>query len=453
MSNRAYTGGPGDPLYEAVVNGGVKLSDEIPIAQGADASLNMGDLSLNNFDGRLDAWRKDLWVNRTLTVLLGDTTWPRSDFRVIQTLAIAKLMPKGRDAFALKIVNKQQRLNTPITDLTLGGTGENAASMIPLAFGELHNIEPLCIDSVAMVYQVHQGAVEWIKEVRVNGVPVDFTADHTNGRFTLLVPPSGIVTCSVQGAKVGGVYLRTIAQIIKHIATVYGKDSDRFTLADIDTANFDQYDATHQQTVGLYVKDRMNVLDACNQLARSLNSVVTVSRLGKLRLYQFKLATAPTVTIDKTVYYEQTLGLLADSEVVAAVKLSYAKNWTVQSKADLGGLPEAHKEMYGQEFYEAKAFDNAIRDKYRLYTNTDPRQTLLMGQAEAEAECLRLFNLFKDPRGTFVLEATRDLVLLDPGTEVMLYGDRFDLSAGVAGVVTKVTPDFQTYRNLIEVTI
>lgn len=453
MSSGYFPGAAGDPEYLPCVTAAVKLTNEIPVSQGADASLNAGDLIIGNPDGSLDSWAKDVWVNCTLSVLIGDETWSRADFRVIQTLAVAKLVPKGRDSFSLKIVNKLQRLNTPITDAVLGGTGENADAVIPQCFGECHNVAPLCIDANNLIYRVHSGAVELIKEVRVNGVPVNFIPNHAAGTFQLTVPPPGVVTCSVQGAKVAGVYLRTIAQIIKHIATTYGKDSDRFALSDIDTANFDAYDAAHQQTVGLYVNDRMNVLDACNQLARSLNSVVTVSNMGQLRMYQYREPTVAALTLDETNYYDQSLALIDLSDVVAAVKIGYAKNWTVQDKATLGGLPEAHKDMFAKEYYEKFHNDNVIRDAYKLYFNTEPRPTLLMGEQDAQDEVDRLFSLFSNPRGTYVVEGTRELATLECGTQVILKGNRYGLEAGTLAVVTKVIQDWLTYNNQIEVTI
>jgi hypothetical protein len=43
---------------------------------------------------------------------------------------------------------------------------------------------------------------------------------------------------------------------VQRIATGFGKETDRFTLDDLDLANLAAFDAAHPQLVGLYLADR-----------------------------------------------------------------------------------------------------------------------------------------------------------------------------------------------------
>jgi hypothetical protein len=252
LSNKGYTTSPTDTpsntSYKPYIIGSIQFTETLSI--DGNASLSWGDISIDNYSGDRDSWLDDVWANRAIKVFIGDVRWKRTDFRQVFDGIVANVNTKNRETINLQVSDKMQRLNTPVTEVKLGGTTTNADQLIPLCFGECHNVTPLLINSAINQYQVHNGPIESIIEVRDNGVPVSFTPDLANGKFTLNQQPAGIVTCSVQGDKPSGVYYNDVANIVKRIVTAFGNAAQQFTLAELDTAAFAAFTTANPQPVG-----------------------------------------------------------------------------------------------------------------------------------------------------------------------------------------------------------
>jgi hypothetical protein len=145
LSNKGYTTSstdtPANTNYKPVIAGGIKFNETLSI--DGNASLSWGDIEIDNNSGDRDSWFDDVWANRAIKVFIGDVRWPRSDFRLVFDGIVAQFDTKARNRFNLKVSDKMQRLNTPVTENKLGGTTTNADKLLPLCFGECHNIEPL----------------------------------------------------------------------------------------------------------------------------------------------------------------------------------------------------------------------------------------------------------------------------------------------------------------------
>lgn len=448
LSNRAYGGG--SVPYLAIIAGGLKLTEAISL--NAEASLSAGDIEIVNADGKFDDWLDDIWVNKSIRAWVGDVRWARADFREIFNGIVADIGARSRDRLSLKLRDKFQRLNTPITDSKLGGTTPNKDLLLPLCFGECHNVTPLLSNPVTLEYQVHDGAVESIFEVRDNGVPITVAVHNETGKFTLLAAPAGAITCSVQGDKFGGVYRNTIAALVQRIATGYGKASDRFASGDLDTVNLAAFEAAHPQPVGLYIPDRMNVIEACRQLASSVGAQAISSRTGLLRLIQISFPTSATVEIRRSNQLDRTITPGDRSDVAAAVKIGYCRNWTEQPGLQTA-LPAQHKDLFASAWLSATAVDVSVQAAYKLDAQPVQRDTCLQAGTDAQAEAARDLAIRKQVRTPYQFDGTPAMMLLEVGQAVKLFSTRFGLSAGKVAVVTSLTPDWSNFHVSVEVTI
>jgi hypothetical protein len=450
LSNADYKGGSSATPYAAVVAGGLKIVESISL--GSEAALVAGDIEIVNVDGSLDSWLGDVWVNKTAQAWVGDYRWPREDFRLIFNGIVADIGSRSRDRLNIKLRDKLHRLNTPLTDVKLGGTTPNKDSLLPLCFGECHNVTPLLINPATLQYQVHDGAVESIFEVRDNGKPVAATVDNATGKFTLAAAPAGTITCSVQGDKPGGVYSNTISKLIQRIVTGYGKASDRYVAGDLDAVNLAAFEAAHPQPVGLYVPARINVIEACRQLASSVGAQMVPSRAGLLRLIKMVFPTDAALEIPRANQVDRSISIASRSDVAAAVKVGFCRNWTVQPGLQTS-LPAQHKDLFAIEWLSVTQSDAGVQATYKLNLEPVQRDTCLLVEADAAAEATRDLTNRKVVRTTYNMEGPPSLLLLELGEARKLFSNRFLLINGKAGLVTSIAPDWGNFHVTVEVTI
>jgi len=443
---------PSNTEYEPLIVGGISLTEQVSLT--GEASLSSGDIELSNVDGALDGWLDDVWANRSIRAWVGDPRWPRAEFRPIFNGIIADIDSSSRDSVNIKLRDKLQRLNTPLTERLLGGSTANKGALKPLLFGEGHNLAPLLTDPVTQEYQYHDGQVEPGAEVRTNGKPrdVDFFPERGAFRFREAVG-TGAVTVSAHGDSAEG-YSNRIAPLVRRIVTGYGKASTRFAADDIDMANFAAFDAAHPQPVGLPVTDRTNVLVACQHLTNSVGAQLIPSRAGQLRLIQLRLPGTGTPMMHLTPDHmrEGTLRPVARLDVAAAVKLGFCQNHTVQ--ADLQtSLPAEHKSLYATEWLTETATNTSVRDTYRLDTEPLQIDTCLLRRVDAAAEAARRLAMASAALTIYEFDGEPETLLLELGQDVTVTYPRFGMEQGVPAVVVSLGPDWITGRCTVGVMV
>lgn len=454
FSTKPFSGLSSAKPYLPIVRGGLRLTESI--SMDADAVLNAGDIELSNFGGQYDSWLDDVWVNAPITGWVGDVRWPRSDFRQIFSGVASDINSKDRNSLNIMLRDKMQRLNTPVTDSKMAGSAPNADTLHPTLVGEVHNLSPKLKDpnNQGGEYEFNYTGSERLIEVRVDAKPRStVTANLTVGSFTFqtAVGP-GTVTCSAQGVKPSGTYSNKIADLIQYLVTQMGNSANRFSTGDLDTANLSQFNTTNAQPVGLYIPDRMNVIEACRLLASSVGAQMVISRTGLLRLIQFSIPTSATTEIHETEQINKSIKIVGRSKVEAAVKIGYCKNWTVQTNLQTS-IPDAHKELFAEEWLSYTASDSATQTLYKLAQEPVMIETCLQVLADAQAEATRRLNVVKQPRTTYQFEGSPAEMLLELGQPVKLFSSRFNLSSGKVGLVTSLSPDWGNLHVTVEVTV
>lgn len=446
LSNKGYTTKanefPANMQYLPYVSGGVTFTESLSL--DGSVSLSAGSIEFDNTEGKLDSWLTDVWKNRSVKVFIGDELWPRTDFYQIFDGVTAKLDCNSRDKFSLVVSDKLQRLNTTVSDVKLAGTSANADKLIPLLFGEQFNVTPLLTNLGTHEYQVHSGQINFIKEVRDNGIPVAFVPVLTEGKFRLLQQPFGTITCDVQGDAPSGIYTDNVVGIIKRLVKSFGNAQQRFVDADIDVASINAFAAANTQPVGLYLTEKANVLECCNKLASSIGARVVMSRIGLMYLVKLDLPQTSAGTLVKADdMYERSLHISQMPEPVAAVQIGYCKNNTIQNSLQTG-LPSDQIEMYAQEqeWLTSTQKTQAIADDYKLFTNPDMIETQLMTTVGADAEAIRLKTLWGVQRRVLSYDGMPWLMLEGLGNPQTLQHSRFGLSAGVRGQIIQITSDW-----------
>ncbi|MBP7953538.1 MAG: hypothetical protein KAZ14_00045 [Nitrosomonas sp.] len=448
LSSKAYSNG--SQIYDLIVNAdSVQLIERMSI--DGQPSMSFGDIELYNIDGSIDSWLFDIWVNKIINVYIGDVRWIRSDFVTIFSGVVDDIDSKSKGSINIKIRDKLQRLNTPMTEVKLGGTTVNKNELIPLCFGECFNVTPLLSNPATLEFQVHSGAIEDIVEVRDNGVPVAITKNLAAGKFTLANQPFGQVTTTVQGDK-PSLWNTTASKIIQRIATVFG-GTEKLTTADFDTAQLAAFDTANTMPVGVYLTSRENTLSACNSIANSVGAQLVMSRLGKLQL--LKIGISPLVgafTIDENDIVSGSLSISQKLPIKAAFKVNFDKNWTIQSDLQTG-IPKTHKDMYALEYVSVTAQDNTVKTAYGLDSEPIAVDTMLLKESDATTEANRLLNIYKQPRFVVTFTGTPRLIQLELGQQIKIKYPRFGMDSIKDGQVIGLSVNWANLTTKVEVLI
>lgn len=480
FSNGGYLTADGVSHFAPLVMGGVTVSEKLN--REGNVTMSVGDISISNADGRFDAFLGDnyVWVNRPIVVYYGDPSWGVSDLNELRTGSVFKIVFNGiisdigssqNDVINIKLRDKLERLNSPVTEDKIGTYGvwaggqQNQDQVTPLVFGEVHNISPTLVDPSMLEYRYSTGANERLIEVRDNGIPLEaIISDTATGTFKLGAPSAGTITCSVQGVKqsvdlttgsLSAVYSNNIANLIALLCTQYGANSDnRLVAADLDLPQLLNFATSNTEYIGLYLGDRENVLSVCQQLAASIGGQLFMTREGKLRLLRFgtPISGVSSVSITTKDIIENTLQISERIPVSASTKLGYCRNWTVQTGL-LTAIPEQHKEMFAKEWYTVTSEDTAVKARYKLDAEPIQKNTLLLKETHASTEALRLNNLFKTPKTVFRFSGTPRLMSLVLGQAVSITHPRFNLESGESGQVVGLNVNWATKSIEVEVLV
>jgi hypothetical protein len=239
LSNIGYITGDSQTSYLPYLTGTLQTTESMSL----DGSLTMsfGDIQIANTNGERDTWldnSKFIWANRAVQVYVGDPRWQLqtiADVRNTSTGGFQKIFDgiisdidsSSRDVLNLKVRDKLQRLNEPLTDNKLGTNGTwgqgqtNQDSIRPIVFGEVFNISPILVDPSQLEYMFHDTNVGTIIKNTTAGTNL-ITCTSTKGFvlnskvvFTgvVLIPSGGLTpTTAVFGGLIAKntYYVKTI---------------------------------------------------------------------------------------------------------------------------------------------------------------------------------------------------------------------------------------------------
>ncbi len=444
-STCGYTsGGVNFPVFYAPV-----ISPSIPFKEALSlkekASLAAGDIEIDNTNGVNEAFASYIWADE-IEALVGDVRWQPADYRPIFAGHTAGMTRKG-SAFALRLRDMMEGLNYPMTEQKLGA-GTNPDALRPLTFGECFNASGAWSNAVMLERQWHDGPIEGFFDVRANGLPINdqVIASEATGKLALTVNnESATITATVQGDKHGGVFRKTVGALIQRYVTGYGKDVGRYTAANIDAANFAAFELANQQAVGAHMTERLNVIDACDFLAKSVGAQLAPSLAGKLQLITIALpaaGAATVVTVDQM--FDGTLRHVEHIPPIASVQLGYSKNWTVQQGLQ-SNLPAAHRELFESEcpLYVTRV-NEVTKANYKLDGVPALRGTALLERADAITAADADLALWSVPRDIYEFEGTPDMLMLQKGQRLIVIHEMDGMAAGVEAQVLEITRDWFT---------
>ena len=258
--------------------------------------------------------------------------------------------------------------------------------------------------------------------------------------------PTGQVTAdATEGASAAARYA---GALLSRIAQQMGIAS-----GDVSAADVAALDAAAPYELGAAVQGDESALAVMERIAASVGAWFGFDRLGVLRLGRL-VAPSSSPTTELTEISITSLERIAqDALPVWRVVLGWGRNETVQAGELAGSVTAARRAWLAEAVRTAPAEDAAVKNRYKLAGELR-RDTLLVTQANAEAEAARLLALYKVRRDTFKVRArlsAAEVENIDLGQVVRLTWPRYGLAAGRLFVVTGLRQDFE--RDAVEVTL
>ena len=241
-------------------------------------TLSYGNLRFLNDGWWYDVLRNYLWHNKDIEMKVGRKGSDYSDFAVVASGKVrnpsvaddyAFIEIRDRRIVELREIPIYRFWTSQYPNLEKGAEGR----VIPIPFGELEGITPVCIDTVNFKYKVSYYEIEAITAVYKDGVQLtegtDYTVDLANGEFTLTSDPGdAVVTCDVKGVKCDyndGTYSENVADILYFVLnTLNGISASK-----IDQASFDDLKSARTQRMAWYLDEAVPSIEFIRLLQRS----------------------------------------------------------------------------------------------------------------------------------------------------------------------------------------
>jgi hypothetical protein len=240
------------------------------------------------------------------------------------------------------------------------GTEDLKDKVKPMVFGYAQNVEPVMINTVDNIYQVHgYGPIEDISNVYERAL--DFgpsLGDYASyaalrdanipegswgtclaqGMFRLGAPPFGLITADVKGDNTGG-WHRSTAEVINRMCSIAGVDPAR-----IDSASMTAFATACPEPINLDLNASTALLDMIQALALPCNAQAALSWDGRLQITRFGLM--PTVAdFALDAQGRQLPPVLDNAELGVSppywrMEMWAARCWRVQSKDEIAFFDE-----------------------------------------------------------------------------------------------------------------
>jgi hypothetical protein len=402
-----------EPIFSAKSTPAI-LSEQTDILAGGGLSTGDVTFELANharfFDRIWTAWS---WKNAAVELRHGGEDLPLSEYALIFAGTVKQeIWQPGSVKFDCVNYLELMKRNVPVNP-TFGTNvkPEDSGKPLPLLFGEVEGIAPLCTNNAtanALEFTIADKAYQQLAAILAvydGGTLVSagsYTADLPNCKFAFSdYTPAGQVTCWVQGARIADIPGESSSELMTNASDIVRFFLKRVLgLADtqINTASFaDAKAALADLPLAKYVRYRRNLATYLTEIERSTLSVIFQDNDGKIGLAAFN----PLFTADTTIRNEEISRFVQKSpadKLYAGVKVYY--NATPYERAESGGL-EGEDDSYdvSEETNTSSRYLDGETTAYRRIA------TWLRGQSAADTVRDRVLFLTNRP----ILEIEMDV--------------------------------------------
>jgi len=330
------------------------------------SQMGYGEVVLVNTDGGLDALATYGFDGRQLMIKRALAVGATLAGVVILAACGMEQAAFTWDEVAIRVKDRKQELNVPLQANKYGGTNALPAGVDgtadiqgrpkPLLFGYVKNATPVCVNTSRLIYQLHDGALEWISGVYDKGIPLAAGADYASqtdmeanapvagqyrawpagGMFRLGATPAAQVTADA--------YELTAAALVSAPKLAERIAARAIASGDINAADVAALHTANPAVVGYYSAAETTVASALDEVLGSIGGWYGFDAAGQLRCGRLDapagspvatLTEAELLSIERLPTSDEGRGLPA-----WRVNLGYDRNWT-PNMSDIAAWPAA----------------------------------------------------------------------------------------------------------------
>lgn len=415
-----------------------------------------GELVLTNADRGLDSYVNYGFDGRTFRLLAGESTSAYAALTVLLHGTCQGAQWDG-DTVSIRIRDRQELLDNPLQANKYGGTNALPAGVDgvaddlkgqvkPLLYGTALNIQPPCVNTSRLIYQIHDGSLAAVAAVYDNGVALTAGATYADqaameatapsagqyrvwlagGMFRLGSSPAGQITADASEG--GSTALRYPGSLLNRIALKAGLTSGEISSADVAAL-----DALCPYECGIWLSDEGSASAALDGVIAAGYGYWYFDAAGVLRCRGLTAPSgSPALTLETWAILDinRTASGSGDNGLpVKTINLKYARNHTLQTSV-AGSVTAARREWLRLDYRTVTATDAGIATKHLLAPELD-WDTPILSAANAATELARLQTLLCARRDkTRITTRIPETVAVGMGAVVRVIDDRLDYAAG-----------------------
>jgi len=446
--------------------------------------VSFGEMRIANGDGSLDMLRtRYAFAGWPAKLMIGDTTLTYDNFETLITGKPLQVFFSMTD-LVVSLRDRLEDLQEPIQTNKYKGDnilpnglegGEDLKDKPkPLLFGRVQNVSPILINSAKLIYQVHDGPIEYLPVVYDQGVPLTRDIDYaTSADMIGIQPGPGTFRCWMHGGcfRLGAMPVGTITCDAADVYTLSGTEQELsntaaqvavrilthtggITMGDINMQDVTHLDLVNPAVVGIWFADETQFGQAVDKVLGSVGAWYGFDRFDQLRIRRHEVPIGGQGVCTFRMFGPDTDATIMDFDIVDIrflptndpdrgiptweFNVEYGLNYTVQQKDNLAGSVQLDRQTFlGLAVRTATASNEAVKTPYPL-AKTKKITTVLLDAAAAQAEANRLLSIYQAQRDFIEIDTPMSSELIatvDIGDQVFVAVPRFNLSAGTPFVI------------------
>lgn len=450
---------PAKAQYAARVLQPGMLRLELPLGMAGSITTSFGEIVLNNTDGALGDLAYMGMDGQPFRVLTGRDDQAYSSFtellrgtmeQVSVDRRVARVRLRGPDTVFDRPVCRSRYLGNNALPNGVEGTGELAGQPKPRLYGVVRNIQPPCVNTSRLIYQVSVGPLWYANNVRDAGVLLTAGAEYTNqtdmetnapaagqyrvwragGMFRLGTAPAGVLTCdagSDQTSWGGNYWWQELYQIAADMGVSGGDIQFARNHSFAQPDNWAGSWPTGSPLVGVWVNDLRTARQVMNEIAVSQGAWFgfvhwtgtpsgTLKFGGEVFPRPFSSApsspsfkASPSNIVSVSAFNDPAGGR---GVPVWKVEITYAPNYTLFTPSMAPSIPPAQLGLLAIDRRKWQADETLV-----LLKHATAREVTIdscfndAGSAAVEREARRRLELWRYPKPWFEVVVTLQSVL------------------------------------------